>query len=57
MNVLKLSLFVLAKLQSCVEAMQDVVGDSIPEEVLQKAAYDHKFDLEKALHAVLLGIF
>ncbi|KAF8796514.1 HBS1-like protein [Argiope bruennichi] len=42
-----------AKLQSCVLALQDVVGDTIPEIILQQAAIDHNFDLEKALNAVL----
>ncbi|GFS43862.1 HBS1-like protein [Trichonephila inaurata madagascariensis] len=42
-----------AKLQSCVLALQDVVGDTIPEATLQRAAIDHDFDLEKALNAVL----
>ncbi|GBM49231.1 HBS1-like protein [Araneus ventricosus] len=42
-----------AKLQSCVFALQDVVGDTIPEIILQRAAIDHEFDLEKALNAVL----
>ncbi|GFT52653.1 HBS1-like protein [Nephila pilipes] len=42
-----------AKLQSCVLAMQDVVGDTIPEATLERAALDHEFDLEKALDAVL----
>lgn len=51
----KLNSFQSAKLQSCVEAMQDVVGDTIPEAVLRKAAYDNGFELEKALNAVLVG--
>ncbi|GIY44012.1 HBS1-like protein [Caerostris extrusa] len=42
-----------AKLQSCVIALQDVVGDTIPEEKLQKAALDHGFNLEEALDAIL----
>ncbi|CAL1277896.1 unnamed protein product [Larinioides sclopetarius] len=42
-----------AKLQSCVLALQDVVGDTIPEIILQRAAIDHEFELEKALNAVL----
>lgn len=42
-----------AKLQSCVEALQDVVGDTIPELTLKTAAIDNDFDLERALNAVL----
>ncbi|GFR00477.1 HBS1-like protein [Trichonephila clavata] len=42
-----------AKLQSCVLALQDVVGDTIPEATLQRAAIDNDFDLEKSLNAVL----
>lgn len=54
-NIKSEILYVLAKLQSCVEAMQDVVGETIPEDVLRKAAYENKFDLEKSLSAVLQG--
>ncbi|KAG8190552.1 hypothetical protein JTE90_014032 [Oedothorax gibbosus] len=42
-----------AKLQSCVEALQDVVGDTIPEMTLKSAAMDNDFDLERTLNAVL----
>lgn len=45
-----------AKLQSCVEAMQNVVGDTISESILIKAATENHFDLEKALDSVLSGV-
>lgn len=50
----KLSSLDTAKLQSCVEAMQDVVGDTVSDIILRKAAFDHNFNLENALNAVLL---
>lgn len=43
----------LAKLLSCVEAMQDVVGDQYSESVLMAAARKFDYDHEKALSLVL----
>ncbi|XP_042908568.1 HBS1-like protein [Parasteatoda tepidariorum] len=50
---LKLSDEDYAKLLSVIEAMQNVVGDTIPETTLKQAALDNNFDLEKSLNAVL----
>lgn len=44
-----------AKLQSCLDEIHNVVGDSVPEPVLVKAILGHQFNLEKALNAVLIS--
>lgn len=41
------------KLHACVEAMQNVVGETIPESTLVAAAIGYDFNLEQALNAVL----
>ncbi len=44
---------ILAKLLSCVEEMQNVVGDTIPENMLISAAKLHNYDIKSALDSVL----
>ncbi len=43
----------LAKLLSCVEEMQNVVGDTISENMLIRAAKLHDYDIKSALDSVL----
>ncbi len=38
---------------SCVEEMQNVVGDTIPENMLIRAAKLHNYDIKSALDSVL----
>lgn len=45
--------FLTAKMLSCVEEMQNVVGDTIPESTLREAARIHAYNAEAALDAVL----
>lgn len=42
-----------AKINACVEAMQNVVGETIPESTLRTAAIDYNYNSELALQAVL----
>ena len=42
-----------AKLISCVEEMENVVGDTIPESLLISAAKLHNYDIKSALDSVL----
>ncbi|XP_076320106.1 translation elongation factor EF-1alpha (GTPase) HBS1 [Tachypleus tridentatus] len=41
------------QLNSCVEEMQSVVGETVSESTLRTAALEHNFNIEKALDAVL----
>ncbi|XP_013773845.1 HBS1-like protein [Limulus polyphemus] len=41
------------QLNSCVEEMQSVVGETVSESTLRTAAMEHNFNVEKALDAVL----
>lgn len=40
---------------SCVEELQNTVGDTVCESILVEKALKHKFNLEKALNDVLNG--
>lgn len=43
------------RLQSCLDEIHNVVGDSIPELVIKSAILQHNFCMEKALDACLNG--
>ncbi|XP_054708879.1 HBS1-like protein isoform X2 [Uloborus diversus] len=50
---LKLSSLDTAKFNSCVEAVQDIVGDTITDAILKKVVMECNFDLEKSLNVLL----
>lgn len=42
-----------ARLYSCLDHMREVLGDTVPDDLLTEAVLKHKFDVEKALSVVL----
>uniref|UniRef100_A0A8D0H8B3 HBS1-like protein n=1 Tax=Sphenodon punctatus TaxID=8508 RepID=A0A8D0H8B3_SPHPU len=42
-----------ARLQSCLDHMKELLGDSVPEQVMVEAVLNSKFDVQKALDIVL----
>ncbi|XP_012257133.2 protein HBS1 [Athalia rosae] len=49
----ELSILDAKKLESCIEVIKNVVGDSIPESILTEKILQHNFNSEAALEAVL----
>lgn len=43
----------LARLNSCLDQMREVLAESVPEETMVQAVLDSKFDVQKALDLVL----
>jgi len=44
-------------LKSCLEEIHDVVGDTVPDSIIITEILHHKFNVERALDAVLSGSF
>lgn len=43
----------LARLNSCLDQMREVLAESVPEQTMVQAVLDSKFDVQKALDLVL----
>lgn len=43
----------LARLNSCLDQMREVLAESVPEQAMVQAVLDSKFDVQKALDLVL----
>ena len=48
--------FSLAMLRSCLETIRDVIGDTVPDPMLERTIIECDFDCEKSLDKVLQGM-
>ena len=53
MDIIK-SAIIVAQLNSCLEEMRNIIGDSTPEHIMIDAIIKTDFDYEKALNHVLV---
>lgn len=51
--VIKIVIFIAAKLNSCKEEIVNVIGDTIPEHIVSQAVVKHQYNIQAALNELL----